>query len=113
MLGYRPDTGYFYAQQENGFITAHIWDYWAAEILFPVIIQRRKKYNYSGPILLLLDGCSAHFSEYFLKECLYYGIAIFIEPPDSSDQLQVLDLGLFGIQKGKSKAFFTPKKENL
>lgn len=104
MLGYRPDTGYFYAQQENGFITAHIWDYWADEILFPEVIQRRNKYNYSGPILLLLDGCSAHFSEYFLQECLYYGIAIFIEPPNSSDQLQVLDLGLFGIQKkGKSK----------
>lgn len=71
MLGYRPDTGYFYAQQENGFITAHIWDYWAEEIIFPEIIQRRKKYNYSGPILLLIDGCSALFSEYFLQECLY------------------------------------------
>ena len=106
LLGYRPDKGYYYVNQSNGFMTSSIWDFWADEILFPELCKRRQFYNYDGPIVLLIDGCSSHFSEYFLEQCIFYGVFLFIEPPNSSDQLQVLDIGLFGIQKKKGKQEF-------
>ncbi len=46
-MGYRPNCGYYYASQENGFITADIWDYWAQTIFFPEIVKRRQKMQYS------------------------------------------------------------------
>ena len=68
LLGYRPDKGYYYVNQSNGFMTSSIWDFWADEILFPELCKRRQFYNYDGPIVLLIDGCSSHFSEYFLEQ---------------------------------------------
>ena len=97
--GYRPQNGYHYVSQDNAFMTKEIWDHWAETILFPAVKQKRIDYQYSGPIVLLLDGCCAHLSDFFLEESLYLGIVIFFEPPNSSDQLQVLDISLFGIQK--------------
>ena len=97
--GYRPQNGYYYVSQDNAFMTKEIWDHWAETILFPAVKQKRIEYQYSGPIVLLLDGCCAHLSDFFLEESLYLGIVIFFEPPNSSDQLQVLDISLFGIQK--------------
>lgn len=109
LLGYRPDKGYYYVNQSNGFMTSSIWDFWADEILFPELCKRRQFYNYDGPIVLLIDGCSSHFSEYFLEQCIFYGVFLFIEPPNSSDQLQVLDIGLFGIQKKRKTRIHVKK----
>ena len=88
-----------YCYQENGFINSTIFDFWAKSIFLPEIQRRREKTGYTGLILLLLDGCSSHFSDFFLDEATYHGIYIFQEPPGSSDQVQALDLGIFGIQK--------------
>ena len=111
-MGYRPNCGYHFVAQDNGFVTTEIWDYWADTIFFPECNRRREKYHYSGPIVLLIDGCSAHFSDYFWDECTYYGVFVFVEPPGSSDQLQVLDIGLFGIQKKSIKKVNVRKDVN-
>ena len=47
----------------------------------------------------MLDGCSAHFSDYIQDECTFYNVYLVNEPAGSSDQVQALDLGIFGIQK--------------
>lgn len=75
-------------------------------------MRRRELFQYDGPVVLLIDGCSSLFSEYFLEECLFYGNVVFFEPPDSSDQLQVLDIGLFGIQKKTIKKINVRKDFN-
>lgn len=62
--------------------------------------------------MLLIHGCAAHFSDYFLDECTFYGVFVFVEPPGSSDQLQVLDIGLFGIQKKSIKKVSVRKDVN-
>ena len=98
MMGYGSATvNLFY--QENGFINSQIFAYWAEHILAPEIQRRRSITGYRGDAILLLDGCSSHVSDYFLDICTYYDIYPLFEPPGSSDQVQALDLGIFGCQK--------------
>ena len=85
--------------QESGFINAELFSYWANEVFFKELAEKRNKYEYTGTALLLLDGCSSHFSNMFLDDCTYYNTYPFPEPPGSSDQVQSLDLGIFSIQK--------------
>ena len=116
--GYRPDLNHFIVSQESGFITGLIWDFWVENIFVPEVQRRRQLYNYSGEVVLMLDGCSAHSTDYFLDECLYHGITLFQIPPNSSDQVQVLDLGVFGIQKRAVKKVrpserFSPQSKEI
>ena len=102
-VGYRPENGYHIVSQEAGFITSLIWDFWTETVFIPEVQRRRKQYGYSGEAVILLDGCSSHSTDYFLDECLYNGVTTFRAPAHSSDQCQVLDLGVFGIQKKATK----------
>lgn len=66
----------------------------------------------------MLDGCSAHSSNLFLDECSYSNVYPFHEPAGSSDQVQALDLGIFGIQKNlktkiKAKQNLGPSSKNV
>ena len=85
--------------QDNGFVNKESFAHWADVIFFPEVRRRRIKYKYEGTVILSLDGCTAHFSDYFLDECTYHGVFPFPEPPGTSDQIQPLDLGLFSAQK--------------
>ena len=76
-----------------------LFNEWAKSIFLPEIEMKRNVLNYDGPVLLLCDGCTAHFDDYFLNMCSYLGVVLIVEPPGSFDQIQALDLGIFGIQK--------------
>ena len=96
--GYNESNVIIYSQ-ENGFINSELFYYWAEEVLVPEIERRRKVTGYEGEAILLLDGCSAHSSEIFLQLCTWNNIYPFFEPAGTSDQVQALDLGIFGLQK--------------
>jgi hypothetical protein len=49
---------------------------------------------------LILDGCSAHDGDFFLDLCLEDNVIPFPIPPHSPNQVQPLDLRVFGITKG-------------
>ena len=98
LQGYN-ETNCLIVSQEKGFINAELFAFWADHVLFPEITKRRKEYGYSGTVVVTLDGCSSHVSDYFLDECSYHGVYPWQEPPGTSDQIQALDLGIFGIQK--------------
>ena len=85
--------------QKNGFINSKSFYYWTEQIFLPELEHRREKYKYQGEAILLLDGCSAHSSNLFLDECSYKNVYPFYEPAGASDQVQALDLGIFGVQK--------------
>ena len=59
--------------------------------------------------LIMLDGCTSHFSDVFLDECSYNNVYPFQEPAGSSDQVQALDLGIFSVQKLHKKHFKPPR----
>lgn len=87
-----------------------MFDFWATTIFFPEIERKRIDLNYKGDVVLMLDGCTSHFSDFFLDECTYNGVYPFQEPAGTSDQVQALDLGIFSIQKAIKKNIVPPKE---
>ncbi|OHT00012.1 hypothetical protein TRFO_33435 [Tritrichomonas foetus] len=86
---------------ENGFMLSNLFTHLRIKFIFPYLSKKRKKLNYYGEAMLILDNCSSHLSDEFLDECLYHKVIVNFIPAYSSDQLQVLDLGLFGIHTFK------------
>lgn len=103
--GYSPRK-YHFVYQEKAYITMQSFHLWAKDILFPEIQRRRRKYNYQGPCLLIMDGCTSHESPSFRDDCLLQNIIIIFIAPHSSDQCQMLDLVIFGLQKRFMKKIF-------
>lgn len=98
--GYLNDKVNIY-YQEKGFFNTDCFQQWAEKCLFPEIRERRKKYNYDGLALVILDGFEPHNCDFFLDECTYNNVCPLFLPPHSSDQCQPLDFVIFQIQKSK------------
>ena len=103
--------------QNKGFLNAAIFAHWFSDIFIPHLLEKRKRKHYEGPALLILDGFSAHtkVTETLTDEVLSkFNLRIVYIPPHTSDQLQPLDLIIFGVQKQKynhiKKAQYTFKK---
>lgn len=101
LLGYGDDSVCF-GSTANGFINSACFNEWANAVLFPEIRSRRVRYNYKRTLnraVIILDGCSCHCNDDFLNECIYQNVIPIFLAPHSSDQAQMLDLGIFGVQK--------------
>jgi hypothetical protein len=85
--------------QPNGFINTPIFDSWVQETFLPELRRRREVFDYEGPALLLMDNCTAHQSPEFREICAAERMIPFYFPPHSSNQLQPLDLLIFGVTK--------------
>jgi hypothetical protein len=85
--------------QLRGFVDTELFDSWLEFIFLPELAERRRHYNYTGPAILLLDNCSAHKSARFQGLCEENRVLRCYRPPHSSNQLQPLDLSIFGITK--------------
>lgn len=85
--------------QETGYINSEVFDDWVEQIFIPDVNERRRTYNYSGPAVLILDGCPSHFTKKFFDLCNANNIKIFFIPPHSSNQTQMLDLVTFHSHK--------------
>jgi hypothetical protein len=85
--------------QPKGFIDQDIFLFWARNHLVPDFQRRREELQYDGPAVLILDGCTAHAGAEFEQLCTDNKIICVFLPPHSSNQLQPLDLSLFGVTK--------------
>jgi hypothetical protein len=90
--------------QENGFITIKLFEKWLSMVLLPYISACRARTGYQGRAVLLLDGCACHAIERLRGDLQTMGISLAPIPPHSSDQVQPLDLGVFGTVKRWSLA---------
>ena len=106
-FGYTTDK-ICYGYSETGFFSTELFEKWAFEYFFPEVRQRREKYKYSGECVLILDGFGPHDSDTFLNACSEEGIIPLFLAPHSSDQTQPLDIGFFGVQKGKMSRITVP-----
>lgn len=95
----------YIAANESGFITTEIFDDWINKILIPYIDSKRKEMNYTGPAVLILDGCSCHYTPNLYRLCTLHSIKIFFLPPHSSNQTQPLDLVVFHLHKDKIRHY--------
>jgi hypothetical protein len=50
-------------------------------------------------VFLILDGFSSHITDARSEACVYHGIRILKIPAHTSDQVQPLDIGWFGLHK--------------
>jgi hypothetical protein len=85
--------------QPHGFVNTQLFDDWLETIFIPELVERRARFTYNGPAVLLLDNCSAHIGVRFSELCQENHVIPCYFPPHSSHQLQPLDLCLFGITK--------------
>ena len=89
-----------YFHSVTGYVTEDIFRSWIEAILIPYVNEQRIKYKlYMQRALLIMDNCTSHNNDetnLLLNEC---GIDVFYLVPHSSDQIQQLDLGIFGILK--------------
>jgi hypothetical protein len=85
--------------QPHGFIDTRIFDSWCETTFIPELHKRRMTHGYEGPAVLFLDNCSAHNGARFHEICAANRVIPCYLPPHSSNQLQPLDLSIFGITK--------------
>ena len=85
--------------EETGYINSEIFNEWIEKIFIPEVQERRRRFNYTGPAVLILDGCTSHYTEELFDACQANNIKIFFIPPHSSNQTQMLDLGMFHLHK--------------
>jgi hypothetical protein len=85
--------------QVHGFVSGQIFESWFEETFLPELSIRRTAFGYAGPSVLLMDNCTSHTSDRFRQLCEEAAVVPFYFPPHSSNQLQPLDLSLFGVTK--------------
>jgi hypothetical protein len=85
--------------QDNAFIATELFFDWAEQVRFPYFEECRKRLQYYGPGVIILDGRTAHRGDAFLDEWTWRGLECLFLPPYSSDEVQPLDLYIFAIQK--------------
>jgi transposase InsO family protein len=98
LYGWKPKHLDIYTQSKS-FLNTELFDDWFKDPFLPIVEKRRKKCNYQGNVVLILDNWSAHRGEAFQQKCYENGIVPLYIPPHSSNQLQSLDLCTFGLTK--------------
>jgi hypothetical protein len=83
--------------RECGFIDQNLFDLWPSRVLFPEIERKRDDFRYLGDVIVLIDGCTCRDSDWFLDEALARNVILHWLPSRSSDKMQPLDFGLFGL----------------
>lgn len=102
-----PSRHVMFRHQENGFLTAELFQDWFTEMFVPYLAEQRRIYAYYGKALLIMDGFKGHtkaidWMSDLLKEI---NLDVLYLPPHTSDQVQPLDLLGFNLQKGRTAKF--------
>jgi hypothetical protein len=85
--------------QPKAFIDGGIFEDWFRDTFIVELQRRRAAFSYYGWAALIMDNCSAHRGDLFEQLCRTNQVKILWLPPHSSNQLQMLDLSVFGITK--------------
>jgi hypothetical protein len=85
--------------QSKGYIDTPIFDAWLEDTFLPELIKRRHLYDYDGPAVLILDNCTSHDTVKLAEISGVHRLLPVPLPPHSSNQLQALDLSIFGVTK--------------
>jgi hypothetical protein len=96
--GFTPEKVEIYSQSK-AYIDLDIFDDWFKDTFIPELVARRERFSYQGPAFLILDNCSAHRGAEFEHLCGAHRVVPVWLPPHSSNQLQMLDLCIFGVTK--------------
>lgn len=100
-----------FRSQIKGFCTHELFTDWMINKFLPYLTYQRKKYNYTGKAIIIMDGFKGHEKSLeTLENVLHeFNLKIILIPPHSSDQVQPLDLFGFNIQKNRTQKFIVEK----
>jgi hypothetical protein len=98
LFGFTPEKVELYSQAHS-FIDIEIFNDWFRDTFTPELGARRQRFAYRGPAFLIADNCTAHRGLEFDALCRDHMVVPIWLPPHSSNQLQMLDLCVFGIAK--------------
>lgn len=107
VCGYDTDKAAFTSSAE-GYITKEIFTQYLGHILVPYVRITRERLGYHGRAVLIMDGCSCHRGAEIEQMLDSQGIVSVFLPPHSSDQLQPLDVGIFGNHKAAQSRIYVP-----
>jgi hypothetical protein len=93
-IGYTPHKVIFF-HHVHSFMTKRIFEFWMNNVFYPEIVIRRARFNYFGPIILLLDQFSGHNYPNLEEQCRTHNVIIKYLVPHSSHLCQPLDLITF------------------
>ena len=99
-LGYICDK-VIYGRSETGFMNQELFLSWTRTSFIPEMKEKRARYSYDGPILLIMDGYGVHDCDQFREILSEENIHPILFAPHSSDQTQFLDLLIFALQKSE------------
>lgn len=102
-----PSDGYSISFQSKSFMTTRLFKKYLTEIIIPYFSQKRKDFSYEGNAIIIMDNLKAHENavEELSEELLAAKILVYWIVPHASDQLQMLDVGIFSYQKRKYSHF--------
>lgn len=89
---------YQYIDTDSVEITS-AFKYYMEGIFIPELQTLRKKYNYYGPSILIMDSLIAHRNAVQTLNLANYNIIPHFLPSHSTDETQPLDLGIFSPMK--------------
>jgi hypothetical protein len=83
----------------KGYLDLQFFNDWITDTFVPDLIARRQKWSYRGLTFLTLDNCPVHHGQAFTEMCDLPHVIMIWFPLHASNQLQLLDLCIFGLTK--------------
>jgi hypothetical protein len=100
----RGPKGAVYAVSKSGWFDGCLFERWFFDLMLPIL--KRKE----GKTVLLGDNLSSHISMSVIEACRANNIAFICLPPNATDKLQPLDVGVFGPLKKAWRAILSKYK---
>jgi hypothetical protein len=94
-FAHTPEKVEIYDQQK-AYIYRDIFTDWLKNTFLPEVATRREKYGYQSPAFLIMDNCTAPSGEGD-EMCAEHMVTPIFIALHSSNQLQMLDLSIFGV----------------
>jgi len=102
----RGPKGTVYACSKSGWFDMYLFEKWFEDLLLPKL--KRK----TGKKLIVGDNLASHISPRVIELCRANDIVFVCLPPNSTDKLQPLDVGMFAPMKAAWRRVLTEYKEN-
>jgi hypothetical protein len=112
LQGYSNEKVDVYSQSKS-FIDIAIFQDWFQTNFIPELQRRRDLYHYGGEAFIIMDNCTAHAGPTFQHLCEQHKVTPIFLPPHSSNQLQPLDVSVFGISKNDINRANKLSKKNV
>jgi hypothetical protein len=101
----RGPKGALYSCSKSGWFDSYQFEKWFFELLLPIL--KRKV----GKKMLIGDNLSSHISASVVEACRQHNIQFVCLPPNSTDKLQPLDVGVFGPLKSSWRTVLQAYKD--